>query len=54
MKNEPDEQHNTRMGESTEITEGDKKVKVVVQKMLVIIKLSQDIQSGQVHMHQVH
>ena len=27
MKNEPDEQHNTRMGESTEITEGDKKGK---------------------------
>ena len=25
MKNEPDEQHNTRMGESTEITEADKK-----------------------------
>jgi len=27
MKNEPDEQHNTRMGESMEITEADKKGK---------------------------
>ena len=54
MKNTPDEQHNTRMGESTEITEADKKVRVVDLKMLAIIKLNQDIQFGQVHMHQVH
>ena len=29
------------------------KVKAVVKRMLAIIKSSQDIQSGQVHMHQV-
>ena len=54
MKNEPDEQHNTRMGESTEITEADKKGKGSGRKMLAIIKLSQDTLFGQVHMHQVH
>ena len=38
----------------TEVKVKEEKEKVVVQKMLAIIKLSQDIQYGQVHMHQVH